>query len=153
MCLVASLDYIIATIKRQQIIAEKIADIREKQLNSTQRYSPTEDEEVGASDVYIPSPLCPTCGNLDPCSYLNRETLDAIDCTEKAVNIPTSVVVITRYSTSGDLVKCLVCDHRFHFCAYGNPYNLTDDGPKNMGKVSKLYLKRLVLARIAEITS
>lgn len=147
------LDHIIAAIKRQQLIAEKTVDIREKQLKSTQRVSPTKDEEVGASDVYMPSPLCPTCGNLDPCSYLNREILDAIDCIEEAVDIPTSVVVITSYSTSGDLVKCLACEHQFHFCAYGNPYDLRDDGPKNMGKVSKLYLKRLVLARIAEITS
>ena len=129
--------------RQKQSFAETIASIRDQQPKSTHRVSPDETEIAGEDDEFFPSPLCPTCGNLDPRSYLNTPTLDAINCTKQVSDIPTSIIVTVTYASSGDLVQCLACNTSFLFSAHGNPYS-QDGGPKNMGKATKAYVQLLL---------
>jgi len=118
---------------------------------------PLTSEEVRSdAENHVPSPLCPTCGNLDPRTFLDGDTVAYLRSTKQKQSpaagggaaggsiataaIPTSILQVgAPFAFCGYNVKCLPCGTEFTFQLPTGKM-----AAQNLGKSSVAFLARVL---------
>jgi len=122
----------------------------------------TQEKLRDQDETRLPCPKCPRCGNLDPCAFLDDDTIETIakmsrenDHMETISLAPKRGTLLSSITTfpgackfsSGEKLKCHACNTIFLFDSFESPFN--DKGTTNCEDVSPAYLARLIVHRNA----
>jgi len=141
--------------KEAQVAAKAVPSAAETvpQPESHVAIRPLISEEVSSdAENHVPSPLCPECGNLDPRTFLDGDTVAYLRSTKQKQHpiggggtivtaaIPTSIVQVgAPFAFCGYNVKCLPCGTEFSFQLPTGKM-----AAQNLGKSSVAFLARVL---------
>ena len=131
---------IVQNIAKEEAEAEEEERRRVSKLQHTSvGVFPTKAELPEPNEQFLPSPLCPRCGNQDPRAFLDDELVVTLG--GRPGQYPISIIERAKYACSQQ-VECLSCSCIFDFAPVQNPFD--NSPPQNMGRSSRAYVARLV---------